>query len=830
MATLTTLAPKHSMLNNIELLEPIDYDALELLLKSKLLKQYTTADGKPYECERAHLEKYKKRYVKRTKCVKVRYTRGAILEYGRVNPEFSLGLHCLKRQVRHTLCGKYLVDIDIVNAHPVILLNICKKFNYPCEKLQYYTYNREKVLKSIQEAHGVSREQAKQLVIILTYLGSYKKWLTDNNYTGDRVPFLIEYHNELAVLGEIIKKQNGDLTERLAAIKDRRNVNSIMSYYLQTIECYILEEIFLYCRKKRIINKTCVLSNDGIMIPREKYSEDLLEQFRAVIVEKFGIELKFEMKPMDKAYPMEEIVKAIENQTIQFMGKTFSKNEFELGVRNELEAFDKIISVFDDFKFVRGAIYGFDTDTGLWANGELIFKKIVSKMDDYLHIRKWSEKDDEYKDSNDTYNNKVGRMKDLVSYFKDRISFLPQYLDDDFFERTRNTTRGCLLFSNGILKTDWDTREIYFVSSFDRDMVFTSRINIDFTDYKDANALCEKQDIKNMKKVFFDIFGNQADVFIEYIASAIFGLCLKKTCYVIGETNAGKSTLMNQIKRAFSSDIIGDFDNKNFVDNAYSANDASSNRWALLAKNKRLLISSESVLGRVNTEAVKQYASGGQDEIVGRFHGGNEQSFVPSFNMLTMLNVMCSFTHVDDALKDRLIILKLQKSYKSVIEDPETDALRYTADEMSQFNDERYLDAFRWVIIKAYAKFIARGSVFDMSDELKMYLEDVVAENVDDGTDDKVDMLFDVFEFTGSEDDKEKSSAVVAVLESVPALRFLARDARKRSALFEKCGKACDVKIKTGRFYPLGDKGKQVRGYIGMKIIENTPEVELANR
>lgn len=817
-AQLATLQPTQSILNNIELFEPIDYDALQLLLKSKLLTTYTAKDNKLYTCEKSYLEKYKKNYIKRFKYVKVKYTRGDIVEYGRVNPEYSLGLHCMRRKVRHLLCGKYLVDIDIVNAHPIILLSVCRRYTYPCDKLQYYTNNREQVLKTIQDTHSVSRDQAKELVIILTYLGSYKKWITDNNVNGAPITFLKEYHAEMCIIGDIIKRQNNDLVERLSAIKDKENVNSIMAYYLQTIECYILEEIFLYCRKKRIVNKTCVLSNDGIMIPRDKYTDDLLKQFEDVVHIKFGIELKFEMKSMDKGYSINELIQANDNETITLMGKNFSKNEFEIGVKNELEAFEKVMSVFDDFKYVKGHVYGFDYDTGLWADGEFVFKKIVSKMDDYLHIRKWSEKDDDFKDSNDTYNNKTGRMKDLVYYFKDRISFLPQYLDDDFFERSRNTTRGCLLFNNGILKTNWETKKLDFIKEFDKDMVFTSRINIDFVYYKDANASCDKKDIAEIKKVFFDIFGSQQDIFIEYIATAIFGLCLKKICYVIGDTNAGKSTLMNYIKRAFSSEIVGDFDNKNFVENTYSANDASSNRWALLSKNKRLLISSESVMGKVNTEIVKQYASGGQDEIVGRFHAGNEQSFIPSFNMLTMLNVMCSFTHVDDALLDRLIILKLQKSYKNIVENPETDALRYTADKMTEFNTDRYLDAFRWVIIKAYVKFIQRGSVFDMNDELKMYLQDVVTENVDDGSGDKIDMLMDLFEFTGNDDDKVKSSDVTTILESILPLRYLARDARKRNYLLQKCAKHNGFNIKVVRFYPRNEGGAQVRGYSGIKL------------
>ena len=813
---LQTLQPKHCILNNIELYEPIDYDKLNLLLQSNLLKQYTGDDGKIYDSEKTHLEKYRKNYVKRIKAVKVKYTRGELMEYGRVNPEFSLGLHCLKKATRHTLVANNLVDIDIVNAHPIILLNICRQYDYPCEKLQYYTKHREEILKTICDTHSVARDTAKNLMIILTYLGSYNKWITDNNITGEPVPFLVDYHREMNILGTIIKNCNPDLVERLAAIKDKRKVNSIMSYYLQTIECYILEEIFLYCRRRRIVNKTCVLSNDGIMIPTDKYTDDLIEQFENVVRTTFNISLNFERKAMDKGYTADQMVNSIRDEKIIFMGKTFNKIEMETGVLNELEAFEKVMSVFDDFKYIKGHIYGFDFDTGMWADGELVFKKIVSNMDDYLHIRVWKKDTEEYVNSNSTYNNKVGKMRDLVSYFKDRVSFLPQFLDDTFFERNRHTSRGCLLFSNGILKTNWETKKLDFINGFDRDMVFTSRINVEFTYYKDDTALCSADDIKEVKKVFFDIFGNQQDVFIEFIAAAIFGLTLKKVGYVIGDTNAGKSTLVGFIKKAFSSEVVGDFDNKSFIDNKYAVTDASQNRWALLVRDKKLLISSESVLRKLNTETIKHFSSGGEDEIVGRLHRGDETSFMPSFMMLTMLNTMPSFTKVDDALRDRLLILKLKKSYKAVVKNPDTDALRYTREELNKYNNERFLDAFRWVIIKAYCKFMKRGMCFDMDEELTRYLNEVMEENLDDGSQDVMDKVFELFTFTGLDEDRVSNSAMIEVMEKHNCLKkYSSVTSRFRKELLDTCAKSVGVVVKCQRYI---DGDTQIRGYIGIKL------------
>jgi len=122
---LKTLTPSPSILNNIELFEPIDYNKLNKLLNSKLNKNSSDWN------ETKQLSKYIKNYNSKTGLVKVKYTRNDLIEFGRVNPEFNLGLHTIRREIRHTISNDYLMDIDMVNCHPVILLQICKKYEMP---------------------------------------------------------------------------------------------------------------------------------------------------------------------------------------------------------------------------------------------------------------------------------------------------------------------------------------------------------------------------------------------------------------------------------------------------------------------------------------------------------------------------------------------------------------------------------------------------------------------------------------------------------------------------------------------------------------------------
>ena len=65
-----------------------------------------------------------------------------------------LGVFCLtsiKRNVRNSIMPKNILDIDIENSHPRILLYLCKKHNIDCKNLIEYIDNRESFLNKISD-------------------------------------------------------------------------------------------------------------------------------------------------------------------------------------------------------------------------------------------------------------------------------------------------------------------------------------------------------------------------------------------------------------------------------------------------------------------------------------------------------------------------------------------------------------------------------------------------------------------------------------------------------------------------------------------------------
>ena len=75
--------------------------------------------------------------------------------YGRLS---SNGMQGVMREFRGFLMGTNTTDVDQVNSHPVILSYLCHKHGIPCDAVDEYNKNRERVLETF---YPVSRSDAK---------------------------------------------------------------------------------------------------------------------------------------------------------------------------------------------------------------------------------------------------------------------------------------------------------------------------------------------------------------------------------------------------------------------------------------------------------------------------------------------------------------------------------------------------------------------------------------------------------------------------------------------------------------------------------------------
>jgi len=323
-----TIIKNHNVLVDKTCYEPVDRVVLEKLMNSDLLinnfKNPITRDM--IGCEKKQLQKYKSITDRETNKAKIKYTRPKGMSYGRSNPVGAIGFFCMRKKIRHTLSNvKNLIDVDIINAHPDMLLQICKENGLMCDKLESYVENRDAILIRIQNLTACDRERAKVLFIRLLFFGSFENWLKeekdeknvivypeifitvfDNDL--DLIHFINEFTLQLKNIGEHIRKSNPKLEKevekniRLKKKKNNNKIGTIVSFFLQEYEIRVLECLYIYCCDKGYIKEDlCVLCADGIMLEKELIKDaDILAEFNAIVKEKIGFNLRFAVKEMNE--------------------------------------------------------------------------------------------------------------------------------------------------------------------------------------------------------------------------------------------------------------------------------------------------------------------------------------------------------------------------------------------------------------------------------------------------------------------------------------------------------------------------------------------------
>ena len=178
----------------------------------------------------------------------------------------------LKKEIRNSIMPKNIKDIDMVNCHPVILLNLSQKNKICCNILKNYVENRDLILDSF----GDNRKTVKKLFLTALNGGFediYSKDSKINNYLK-----LLE--------NEVIKIQ------KYSYLKDKRYFEKNNNYLGKNLSRIILEKenqilqimINYFVSKRRNI---FTLEYDGLKI----YSDDKsklfsINDFKKIILKK----------------------------------------------------------------------------------------------------------------------------------------------------------------------------------------------------------------------------------------------------------------------------------------------------------------------------------------------------------------------------------------------------------------------------------------------------------------------------------------------------------------------------------------------------------------
>jgi len=230
----------------------------------------------------------------------------------------------LERECRGTICKDFYIDIDIVNCHPVILLQFAKRnYNIDLPNVEKYVQNREEYLKTIMAENDCDRDQAKQAIISILYGGCCNK---DS--------FLAELCEEVRNFSKMLFKKP-EYKALADSLKNEKNLyGSFLSYVLQTEERHCMIAMMIMLTGEGF--SVDVLCYDGVMIRKEDNKkiidmEALLLGCEAYVKSITKYEIKLTTKDF-QSYDLpaigEEMVPGVTKDAYDAMKAEFEQNHF----------------------------------------------------------------------------------------------------------------------------------------------------------------------------------------------------------------------------------------------------------------------------------------------------------------------------------------------------------------------------------------------------------------------------------------------------------------------------------------------------------------------
>jgi hypothetical protein len=658
-----------SSLGEFQYVEKVNQTAVHYLydMKYAVFKEYAKQTSLKNESERKNqydlIHKLANEFIRNNYRVKrtYQYPRG-------YNGRLFCGgsIQGVKKIFRGMLLNGITTDVDMKNAHPVILEYICKSQNIHCPNLSYYNSNRDSILNEY-----ASREQGKEL-----YLHSINTFKVSKKEKGS-----------------LFKKfdiETKELQSQICKLKDYEQiVNTVDSneenFYgkaLNKILCYyenkILQVVIKFLKSKEI--EIGVLMFDGLMIYGDHYdNKELLTEIDNIVNAEFeGLNMKFDYKDHDSTIDLSDyIIKPIEPQ-----GN-------DIGVYSDVEATEKIFQLYPYWICCNDNLFVFNKENGLWESNKTSYYKIIQQFTDELYIL-----DSNDKKTKRSYGNTLSLMENIPKLMKTKC------INNNWINETNSSSLGKLLFNNGY----YDLKQKKFYTEFNPSIVFHGKIHFDWEELNEEEL--EYMDSIRERLFHLTLGQKMGDYLIMMCARALAGDCIKNICFGLGGTNCGKSIIGKAFRQAFG-EYVGSFNGENLALKISSGDEAQALRWALLLRYKRLIISSEMKQQiELNGNMIKK-VSAGSDELIGRTHGKEEEGFIPHFLALCFANDLPPIKPSDDAVEERLKVFGFKKQF---VKEP-TNELELQADPNIEKEVETPLfkKCFVGMIINDYFNYLDDG-------------------------------------------------------------------------------------------------------------------------
>lgn len=281
-----------------------------------------------------------KRYLKKSVegVVKVSYKQKGNM--GRLFAMGGMSLQSFPKCVRHTIAEEYYLDIDMKNAHPVILKHLCESRKFPTPWLSVYIDNRDAKLLEISE----DTDLAKDVVLSLINGGS-------KAYNELKTPpeWLKAFRKETKGIHELFstdKAYKGHLKKRE---KEGKTFNHEASY-MNTLLCDFEHRILMDIYKQLDKPQDCVLCFDGLMVRKE--TEVDLKALEAGVMESLSIEIKLAIKPMKQGFTINDLEQYIQAKPLNCFPRVadaYTYQDFQNEFKDHVfQSYEEMVEVIDE--------------------------------------------------------------------------------------------------------------------------------------------------------------------------------------------------------------------------------------------------------------------------------------------------------------------------------------------------------------------------------------------------------------------------------------------------------------------------------------------------
>ena len=664
------------------------------------------------------------------------YAKGCeVNQLGRLYPHDNQGLQAFPFDMRNPLLEKYYWDVDMENCHYIILAKLADVIGLPNEAIYHYINNRDEALAAVSS----TRRIAKTAFLKIAYGGTvklYNEYYDDDGIAEGDLTLVRRIEREMTGIVDRVWSDNKAF-HRL--VKNKKNPKySLFALILQTEERKCLLAMDAYFKSKG--RSVDILIHDGCEVRKLEgetcLHPELLQGAEQAILEATGYAHRLCVKPFKHSFVMPER----KTSSVLINDDYAAKTLVELLGTHICKSGDKV--------------YYFNTENGMWEQGETPFRAAVHKHKLALVFREMTETKCKIHD----YSGVDKKVSALRAFIKNHC------LERDLFcEESLKNTYYKLLFKNGI----FDFRS-GFTEGFDESLVFLRRIDRDFSAVRDAD-----KEALVLNTLFVDPF-KDSSVGIYLLKSLIVAMTgdysRKKFYFGIGKTNCGKGVLTGALQNTFG----GYIDLWNADELLYNPR-ASADRAKRLAWVKdlggRIGFSNEIRMERsqIDMNLVKAIASGG-DGMLARKNFQDQEVSINRTTLFLLANDIPEFAPKDSATEDRAVIIPYGYSFTNneVLKPGQKKANPLVK---NMFLDDDYRTALFWLFADGFDEMVEAEKSWGGKIEAPGLVRAETKEYSGDGSLDFNEAFNEAFEVTNDPEDKVLSSAVLRHLVEVKRLR-----------------------------------------------------------